>query len=129
MKPFKYFIKESFTIARLNMPQIDDVELFKNFLLDNTIDYSVQYGYVNHIKPLQCEGFDEYKIRNICMDMRKDPDNISNMKPIIVSEDGYVVDGHHRYLAAIRHQVKIPYIVVATTSNKLLKLAYDFTTN
>jgi hypothetical protein len=127
MKSFKEFIKEQFMIARINMPQIDDVSKFTEWLTETKGVGSYPYiDSVNSFKPLQAEGFDEYKIKNICMGMRKDPDSIPNMKPIVVSEDGYVIDGHHRYLAAIREQVKIPYIVIDTTANKLLKLAYEY---
>lgn len=130
MIPFKEFIKESFMIARVNMPQIDDVEAFTDYLYGiHGVGICTYIDYVDGYKPLQSEGFDEYKIRNICMDMRKKPDDIPSMKPIIVSGDGFVIDGHHRYLAAIREQVKIPYIVVDITANKLLKLAYEFTTD
>jgi len=129
MKSFNYFIKEQFSIARVNMPQIDDLEAFKGFVVSQGLDYSVNTDTVSHINPLQSVGEDEYKIRNICMSIRKDPDSIVDMKPIIVSDDGYVIDGHHRYYAAIREDVKIPYIVIHTTANKLLKIAYEFTTN
>jgi hypothetical protein len=129
MKPFKEFITEQFMIARINMPQIDDVSKFTEWLTESMgVGSSPYMGLVDYFKPLQAEGFDEDKIRNICMGMRKDPDSIPSMKPIIVSEDGYVVDGHHRYFAAIREQVKIPYIVIDTTANKLLKLAYEYVT-
>jgi len=124
MKPFKEFITEQFMIARINMPQIDDVSKFTEWLTESMgVGSSPYMRLVDYFKPLQAEGFNEDKIRNICMGMRKDPDS---MKPIIVSEDGYVVDGHHRYFAAIREQVKIPYIVIDTTANKLLKLAYEY---
>lgn len=130
MKSFKEFITESFMIARVNMPQIESVDDFTDWLDQNKgINTYPYFAYVDGYKPLQAEGFDEYKIRNICMDIRKDPDNIPFMKPIIVSGDGFVIDGHHRYLAAKREQVKIPYIVVDTSANKLLKLAYEYTTN
>jgi len=126
MKPFKEFITEQFMIARINMPQIDDLSKFTEWLTDDRgVGSSPYMGLVNYLKPLQAEGFDYNKVNTIEMDMLKNPDT-SSMKPIIVSEDGYVIDGHHRYIAAKNLQIKIPYIVVDTTANKLLKLAYEY---
>lgn len=127
MKPFKVFIKESFMIARSNMPQIEDVEKFTEWLADDRgVGSWPYYDLVTPYSPLQAEGFDEGKIKDITMDLVEDPESIPDMKPIIISDDGYVVDGHHRYLAAMRLEVKFPYIVVYTSANKLLKLAYEY---
>lgn len=128
MIPFKFFINENFMIARTNMPQIEDTGDFLSYLESIEVGYTKHISSVRHFKPTQAEGFNEYKIRNISMDMRKDPDSIPSMKPIIVSNDGYVLDGHHRYLAAIREEENIPFIVVDTTINKLLKISYDYST-
>ena len=126
MRPFKLFITEQFMIARSNMPQIEDVEKFTEWLADDRGVGSWPYmGLVSAYKPLQAEGFDSNKVNTIEMDMLENPDT-SSMNPIIVSEDGYVIDGHHRYIAAINLQIKIPYIVVDTTANKVLKLAYEY---
>jgi hypothetical protein len=127
MKSFKEFITEQFMIARINMPQIEEVDRFMEWLNESKgVGSTPYYETVYHIKVLQAEGFDEDKIDDIVMDMREDPASTPEMKPIIVSVDRYVIDGHHRYLAAIKAQVKIPYIVVLTTANKLLKLAYEY---
>jgi hypothetical protein len=125
MNPFKDFIKESFSIPRANMPQIENVKKFCSFLEQKGVSCEKQVGLVDHYKPSQSEGFDEMKIKLICLGMRRNPEK--RMKPIIVSSDGYVIDGHHRYIAATRTQQKIPYILVDTTANKLLKLAYEYT--
>ncbi|MDX1532704.1 MAG: hypothetical protein R3230_00700 [Nitrosopumilaceae archaeon] len=127
MEPFKKFITEQFMIARSNMPQINDVDEFVSYLNSIGIENDLDTDLVNHFKPTQSVGFDEYKIRNIQMQMRKYPD--SKMTPIIVSSDGYVIDGHHRYLASSRTQTKIPFILVHTTTNKLLKIAYEYTSS
>lgn len=129
MKTFSQYVSENFNVSRISMPQIDDVQKFLAYLESIDVGYYNEYGYVDALKATQSEGFDEYKISNIAMQIRKDPDSIPKMKPMLVSQDGYVMDGHHRALAGGREKVKMPYIVVDTTSNKLLKLAYDFTAN
>lgn len=130
MQTFKDFITEQFMIARVNMPQVDDIEKFVDFLDGyKGVGSKPYYGYVDHLKPLQAEGFDQVKIDAIVDDLLEDEDLVDGMKPIIVSSDFYIVDGHHRYLAALKAEVKFPYIVVYATSNKLLKLCYEFSSN
>ena len=114
-------------IARSNMPQIEDVEEFTEWLTSSKgVGSWAYYDLVTPYSPLQAEGFDEEKIENITMNLVEDPESIPDMKPIIISDDGYVIDGHHRYLAAMRLEVKFPYIVIDTSANKLLKLAYEY---
>jgi len=46
---------------------------------------------------------------------------------IVVSNDLFVLDGHHRYFAAAQSGVKtIKAVLVDTTINKLLSAAYAF---
>lgn len=46
-------------------------------------------------------------------------------KPIIVSNDDYVIDGHHRWLAAAKLNEKIPARVVDKTAEELLDFVKD----
>ena len=79
------------TFARKNMPQIADPKHFLKYLKD--------HHQVSHIK----KKVDPNKLRSSQMDY--DPDKVMGMrekkstKPILVSNDGHVLDGHHRWLA------------------------------
>jgi len=108
------------------MPQIDNVDAFVKFLSGNGISSELCCGLVYMFKPLQSEGFDDDKIAEIANDITDNIHNYKKITPIIVSSDGYVIDGHHRYLAAVSVQSSLPYIQVDTTANKLLKMAYEY---
>lgn len=86
--------EKSLGIKRLDMPQIfsKNTEDFKKFLYDNNISYIEQEIHPKHLLPSQNE-FNIDKIENI----------IGNTltSQIITSMDKYVVDGHHRWAAAL----------------------------
>ncbi len=53
-------------------------------------------------------------------------DNPSDMKPLIISKDNHIVDGHHRWAAAIYkwgEDVKIPVHRINLTINNAIKLS------
>lgn len=133
MKNFSQFVEKmndnvlsysAFLVSRVSMPQLH-VPTFIEFVDRLGIEYTKSFDTVESFKPTQID-FDEYKVRNIAMDMRKSPDNVKKLTAILVSEDGYVLDGHHRFYAAKREGIAINFIVVALPINKLLKLALDF---
>lgn len=132
MKTFKEFIGEAatsysaFGLPRSQMPQLKDIEQFKNYLTQLGITYSEDVGSMSLYKPTQVE-FDEYKVRNINLEWRRNPDSAQHTKPVILSDDDFVLDGHHRYFAAIRANQPIKYIQVSLPINKLLKLALEYT--
>ena len=87
-------LKEDFdiglTLARAEMPQIGKAIGFINYLKQNHIDASRQSIDPDELRSSQIE-FDDEKIEGL----RQKPSG----NPIIVSSDGYVIDGHHRWLA------------------------------
>lgn len=128
MKTLRTFIKErtlvpfnGFVIGRNQMPQIEYIDDFINFVDMQHIDCTKTSGTVGHLNPTQFE-YDELKVKRIMDEFVED----NKMKPIIVSDDGYVLDGHHRYFAAKELNVAIPYILIRLPINKLLKLAYNY---
>ena len=110
------------------MPQIENVKDFKKFLDSKGIEYVEFVGDVDRLQATQT-NFDKWKVKNIQMDFRKNPDSISNMKPIVYSiEDQFVLDGHHRYKAALNTDTRIPMLGVrGVTINQLLKIAQEYT--
>ncbi len=80
---------------------------------------------VDGYSPTQFE-YDEDKVRRIITDWEYDQDTIEQTKPIIVSEDNFVLDGHHRYFAAKQSRTAVPVVKVYLPINKLLKLAFEY---
>lgn len=88
-------------IARHLMPQIqsNDVQAFIDKLKSEGIKVTQSKIGVNTIKAVQGE-FNKEKILAM---MQKD---LSKSKPVIVSQDGFIVDGNHRWLAELNKNFK-----------------------
>ena len=87
-------LKESFgiglTFARNDMPQIGAAQSFIKYLKDNGVTSNLTTIKADDYKSSQME-FDPSKIES----MRQS----KSTNPIIVSNDGHILDGHHRWLA------------------------------
>lgn len=125
MKTFKQFIYEDnfknpgFYLQRGGMPQIKQQNHFISHL--NKLNISHETNIVNHfiLKPTQSE-YDNDKVESI---VRL---NQSTLDGVIASTDGYILDGHHRYLAAVRTHSLIKVLFVDLPINKLLRVAIDY---
>lgn len=120
MLTFKQYVTEQsiaggFNIARADMPQIADQDAFAKYL--QFIGITVVKGPVAlpTIKPTQSE-YDPAKVASMT----------SPYGSIIVAADGYILDGHHRYFAALRDQDEIDAHWCDASINQLLKHANDF---
>lgn len=124
MKSFKTFLEESqtfvsggFNIARSEMPQLNDIDAFIDHIeRSGILALNIELR-VDSLKPTQIE-YDQSKVDSM---IGKD------LGRIVVSNDLFVLDGHHRYFAAAQSGVKtIKAVLVDTTINKLLSAAYAF---
>ena len=124
MRSFKTFLEESqtfvsggFNIARSEMPQLNDIDAFIDHIeRSGVIALNIELR-VDSLKPTQIE-YDQSKVDSM---IGKD------LGRIVVSNDLFVLDGHHRYFAAAQSGVKtIKAVLVDTTINKLLSAAYAF---
>ena len=64
-------------------------------------------------------------IKSKVIGIAKKYDKPSDMKPLIIAKDGHIVDGHHRWAAAIYkfgNDVKIPTITIHLNKNKQIAL-------
>ena len=88
-----YRPKKSLGISRRDMPQIEDEYQgkFLDYLNLKNIGYSKELKTVSDLKPSQNEMSVSASRNLIGTEKIK--------KPLIVSNDGYVIDGHHRWLA------------------------------
>lgn len=140
MKTFREFLKEQsfrdfeidkhvniieqnfvgFNVARANMPQLK-VDEFLKFLQKLDIVYNLYTGNVFKFNPTQ-KDFDQDKVNQIV----STNSDLTKLTPILVSEDGFILDGHHRYFASIQTGLPIQYIVIDLPINKLLKLAIQY---
>lgn len=129
MQNVKDYIKEGlvpysgFVIGRNQMPQIKYMDHFLNYIDHLGIPYSKRSASPGSFKPTQFD-YDEAKIDRIRNDIQS---GTSQDKPIVVSEDMFVVDGHHRYFAYKLENKDINYIYVDLSLNKLLKLMLNYT--
>lgn len=126
MKTLREYMTECMSVTRINMPQVEDTASFTAYLDSVGVAWSDDITAVHHLRATQSEGFNNDKINSIIDSLETDPDSAADMKPIISSEDGYVLDGHHRFLAAKQLGMMIPIVKVELPLNKLMKLAYEY---
>lgn len=90
LRQLKEQLNIGLTFARKEMPQLGASRTFIQYMKSNDIDSKRQKIDPAELKSSQME-FDRSKIEGL----KQKPSS----NPIIVSNDGYVVDGHHRWLA------------------------------
>ena len=81
------------------LPQINKPKDFLNMLDKKDIPYKEEMVDPDTLKSIQTE-FDKDKIANIMLDPY-------NLMGIIISKDNYILDGHHRWVAAYNKGIKI----------------------
>jgi hypothetical protein len=110
-------------IPRHLLPQIpsDRYNDFRQFLEGQGIAVKLLFVPVSRLKPIQSE-VNRKKVDNL----KSMPEKLSN--PIIVNRDGYILDGHHRFLAAkeLDASGKIPCIVADCNLKQLIGLGHEF---
>lgn len=94
------FIKTSERKMRHTMPQIKDFEAFSKDLKENEIEQGSEKVDASGLRPTQ-KNFNQAKVD----DMKETGD--WKKKPIIISSDDFIIDGHHRWLAAKQLKEKI----------------------
>lgn len=122
MLTFKQYLQEQsvaggFNISRADMPQIHDQEAFAAYLEFMGVPVVRESVHLAKVKPTQVE-YDPAKVANI-----KAP-----YGPIIVAEDYFVLDGHHRFFAADADAEcdMIDACVCMVPINQLLRHAQEF---
>ena len=90
--------KDTLGIKRKNMPQIkkQDYEEFIEYLQKNGAKFTRESVPADELKAMQAEFSDA----GVLKQLKKDIDKNYAGKAIIISEDDYVLDGHHRWLVA-----------------------------
>lgn len=117
-------LPDSLGIPRINMPQVDEehVQEFMKYLDDQNISYGGFKVPVYKLKATQKE-INEEKI----LALLNTPDKI-HTKPVIISSDYYILDGHHRAIAQLNlnREGKLICIKVHQSIKTLLKTVINF---
>jgi len=120
-----FFVHDSLGIPRYKMPQIrsDSKKEYFDYLKNKNIEVVKKKIPLQDLRCTQRElnTFNvEYKIEK----MKKS----GKVKPIIVSQDGYVLDGHHSFQAAriINNKALYPCFVVMLNIKDLMSLTCKF---
>lgn len=115
-------LNKSLGISRSNLPQINDVDDFKDYLESKNIQFKMKRV------PLYKIGFTQSEIEDTkVFDMLK-KNNFKTTKPTIMSKDYYILDGHHRISAwkAYDKNEEIPALVVNLYIPELINVASNF---
>jgi hypothetical protein len=117
-------IPNSLNIPRSKMPQIksNDVRDFIQFLTNKGISVSSKPVSVKNIKMTQ-RDINKDKVNSL---IQSDKSSLS--KPVIISSDGYILDGHHRVLALYNmdRNFKLKTIHVDIPIQKLLNISHEY---
>lgn len=96
------------------MPQIETGKLAKAFSIIKKSGVPITTGTANvdTLKPSQ-KDIDMGKVNKIKQGF-DDRSSVKDIKPFIVSKDGYIVDGHHRWMAvrSAYPNAKVPTIII-----------------
>ena len=84
-------------LKRSEMPQVhkDHYPALIDYLQDNGAEFTKQTMPAKELKAVQGEFSDAGVMKQIRKQMAGEP-----RKPIIASQDNYIIDGHHRWLVA-----------------------------
>lgn len=105
MKLFEHYLSENFTsgvegyskpvspMKRHKLPNLDDYDSFYDDLIQSGHNITQYNDYPDGYTPTQSE-YNEDKVENIIKSRK-------TLSPILVSSDDYIVDGHHRWKAAV----------------------------
>lgn len=110
------------TLSRESMPQIDDPSEFISSLGKEGVSSNKLNCPTDSLKSTQ-SNFDKDKIAQIMLNKK------GKTKPIIVSRDDHILDGHHRWIAdhnttgiSVAYKVDLPIL-------ELVKKAHDYNNN
>jgi hypothetical protein len=112
--------KDTLGIKREDMPQVSskDMDDFRKYLKDNNVNIQKITVDPKSLKASQSEfNKDKIETQIELMSKSKEP-----LKAIIISADDYVIDGHHRWLAAMNLGIKMPVLRATMKAKQLIEL-------
>lgn len=125
----KEVMKGKFKRKQMPVIRSDDYADFQEYLLSKGIKNSIKKIVADNINPSQRQIYLAQIIKNIKKNGFKNTmDWITNKSLFIVSKDGFIIDGHHRFATAIllNPLTKVRGLVVDLNQAELLKIALHF---
>ena len=118
-------LPKSLNISRNKMPQVSSKNIgdYIQFLKSNGIRVGTKKVKVSSVKMTQKE-IDTDKVARLV----KDDDRVQLSKPVIISKDGYILDGHHRILALynLDKNLILNVIGVDLPIQKLIDITFEY---
>lgn len=113
-------VDDNWGIPRSQMPQIqtNDYPAFLDYLDSHGVNFVKDTVPAHSLKPIQGE-FSDKGVEKALAKRKLD-------KPCIVSSDGHIIDGHHRWLAALNTKQNVSVYRADIPAHDLLKLVNDF---
>jgi hypothetical protein len=118
--------EDTLGIKRADMPQVQSrhyPELF-DYLVDAGATLAQATVAATSLKAVQGEFSDDGVEK--MMKTALDSNGTSRSKPLLVSSDNYIIDGHHRWLASYNLGKDIPIVKISLPVKELLQLVRDF---
>ena len=112
-------------VPREKMPQIHqaDYDEYFQYLKDNGVDFVEKKMPASALKATQ----GEFSKKGVEKQLDKNLDaGGENTKPMIASNDNYIIDGHHRWLAALNTRGNVNVIQASVPMRKLMDLTLKF---
>ena len=113
-------------ITRDKMPQVkqDDYQEYKDYLKNNGVTLKPEVINAKDLKPMQSEFSDQGVEKQLRRNKEKGEG--MNPKPLLASSDGFIIDGHHRWLAAKNSGFKVNILRANVDAQELLSLTLKF---
>lgn len=118
-----YEVLKETVFQRKDMPQVKTDDLGKAIKKLEQMSIRVKRGNIEagKLEPSQKDIYDA-KVKKI-LD-RTTKSSLRNMKPLVISQDNYIVDGHHRWKAMLigYPTEKIPYIKIGLPMKRAIQM-------
>lgn len=117
--------EDTMGITRDKMPQVKstDYDAYKSYLKKNGVTLTSQVVSAKDLKPIQKEFSDQGVERQLTKNKKYDG---QNPKPLLASSDSWIIDGHHRWLAALNTGRDINILRANVDVHELLSLTLKF---
>lgn len=106
------------TFSRELLPQIVDQDEFLDHLKLMGIDYTKVALNADDVKATQSDGFDMDKVAKMM--------NNKTLHPVLVSSDYFILDGHHRWIAAFNKKHTFSALLINAPILELIRIAADY---
>lgn len=122
-------LKSSFSTPRDEMPQIDSTKKLREYLKKNDIDFESVAIPAKELSPTQTQ-LETDKADNIWADYLKKKNEKTNplSGEIVISQDKYILDGHHRWFAAKRNDesMKLNCLMLGDNAKPALEILKNY---